>query len=41
MVKTLEKILMGPDRGYLVYRGRNIPYRQPVSIVNYADFLKI
>lgn len=39
MVKTLEKTLVDQQKGLLIYRGREIPYSEPVSIVNYADFL--
>lgn len=41
MVKILEKTVKDQQKGYLVYRGTNMPYREPVSIVNYTDFLKI
>lgn len=41
MVKTLEKTLPDQQKGYLVYRGANMPYHELVSIVNYDDFLKI
>lgn len=39
MARTLKKTLATQQMGYLVYRGKNMPYGEPVSIINYADFL--
>jgi predicted AAA+ superfamily ATPase len=39
MAATITEFIEEGDQGYLLYRGENLPYHKPISILNYANFL--
>lgn len=39
MVAPMSEFIEKGDKGYLLYRGDNFPYHEPVSVLNYKDFL--
>lgn len=40
MIQPIEKFLKNGDQGFLVYRGEDFPYKEPLQILNYEHFLK-
>lgn len=39
MTATISEFIEEGDKGYILYRGENFPYHEPVSILNYTNFL--
>jgi predicted AAA+ superfamily ATPase len=40
MVKILEKFMRKNDIGFLLYQGKDFPYKKNIKILNYENFLK-
>jgi hypothetical protein len=40
MTKTLESMIGGQDKGYLLYRGAKYPYLKNIQIMNYKAYLE-
>jgi len=41
MVSTIEKFLEPNDKGYLLFRGKEFPYKSDIRICNYKDYLNL
>lgn len=41
MVKNIEDLMPDNARGYLIYSGSNIKYKNKIDVINYDDFLKL
>ena len=39
MIDPMLEVVQKGERGFLVYRGTDFPYKGPVDIVNYREFL--
>lgn len=39
MTKPMHDLLEQDDKGFLIYRGENFPYYEPIEVLNYDVFL--
>ena len=39
MLDTINKYIESKDRGFLLYNGKEFPYKDNIKIINYADYL--
>jgi len=39
LVKPIESLMTGNDKGYLLYRGDKFPYTSDLQVINYGEFL--
>ena len=40
MTTPMSEFIEEGDRGFLLYRGENFPFHDPISVLNYKDFLQ-
>ena len=40
MTDPMSAFLVKGDKGYLLYKGENFPYYDPITVLNYQEFLK-
>ena len=41
MLDTINKYIESKDRGFLLYNGKEFPYKDNIKIINYADYLNL
>lgn len=41
MVARMSEFIEKGDKGFLVYRGENFPYYEPIKVLNYKNYLKM
>jgi hypothetical protein len=39
MLLAIKKYISDEDKGYLLYRGEEFPYKDNIKIINYTDYL--
>lgn len=40
MVKSIEGLMESGDKGYLLYRGEEVPYLEDIKVLSYEAYLK-
>ncbi len=40
MIQPVEALLSNSDLGYLLYNGEQFPYKEPIQVINYRDYLQ-
>lgn len=39
MAKPIETLIQEKDKGFILYQGDKFPYKEPISVINYKDYL--
>ncbi len=39
MVRHIEMLVRSEDKGFLLYEGENLPYRNNIRIMHFANYL--